>query len=710
MAPLGLRGAAFGLALAACSGSPPPPVSVTAAVVGPAPSASAGPGPAGASATALASDLPPLVAVDPVAVATDVASVERLCDENLALAADLVSRIAALGDSPPEKLSFEATAGRIDDALLAVSNGAEYPYLLGVAHPSEPVRVAARACESNADRFLTALWQNPRLGAVVRAYAGRGEVLDPERRRLLADTLRDLRRGGFELPPAGQQRLREINEELTTLGQRFIAEISASEAAIRVAPASLAGMPDAYVQAHPPGEDGKIEIGTDYPDYFPFVTYARDRGAARELYVKFTNRGGDDNVARLDRILALRHEKARLLGYATWADYAIEPRMAGSAATARAFLDRIQGAIKDLAARELAELRAELVRLGGNPKRDLIPPDRYYLTDRLRDRRLQLDSKELAQYFEIEAVTAGVLAVTARMYGLEYRRVPARAWHPEVTAYEVRSGGRPMGKLYLDLFSRPSKYKHTAMFPIRLGRPLPGTGVQAPVAALVGNFPRPGEPLPHDQVVTLFHELGHVLHHLLGEARTTRYAGTGAVRDFVETPSQMFEEWAWAREVLDLFARHRVSGARIPDAMFAAMTQARRVGLALETQRQIFLARLDLEYHSRAPGFDSTQVLQEIQRETDPFAYVKGTHFQSSFSHLIGYDAGYYGYLWALALAHDALTRFKQQGLLDPAVAGAWRREVLAKGGSVDERGQLAAFLGRPPDEQAYLDFLRQSR
>jgi thimet oligopeptidase len=263
-----------------------------------------------------------------------------------------------------------------------------------------------------------------------------------------------------------------------------------------------------------------------------------------------------------------------------------------------------------------------------------------------------------------------------------------------------------IGRFYLDLLPRDHKYKHAAMFTIRTPKKLPGDVEQTPIAALVCNFPAPEQPMPHDQVVTYFHEFGHVLHHILTKTELASFAGTNTVRDFVETPSQMFEEWAWSRDVLDLFAQHRDTNAKLPEALFKAMIDARRVGLATATERQLYLAHLDLAYHTTPPGFDTTELLQKIHGQYFSFEYVPGTHFQSSFGHLIGYDAGYYGYQWALALAHDVLGQFKQKGLFDTAVAQRWRDEVLSKGGSRDPREMLTTFLGRAPSERAYAKFL----
>jgi thimet oligopeptidase len=650
---------------------------------------------------------PALTVVEPLAEGMTVAGVTKLCDDNLEMGRKILAAMRELDPAEAAHLTWDRTLGRLDDAFLAIGNASEFPYLMGVAHSDENVRNAARACETKTDELVTSIWLDQELAAVIKAYAAKGERLGPERKRFLEHTLRDFRRNGLDLGPAEQQRLREINAELTDLGQRFIAEISASTGKLVLQPVQLRGLPDEYVEAHPPDEKNKVTITTDYPDYYPFAKYALDRDAARDLYVKFTNRGGDANVGRLDRILALRYEKAQLLGYATWADYAIEPRMAKTSAEVRAYLDRLGKAVRPAVEKELDEFRAEFYRVVPKQSRPLLPPDRDFLTERLKNKKYKLDGKELEKYFEVTQVTKGLLDVTAEMYGLEYRPVQEPTWHASVAAYEVWSGGKLVGKFYLDLYSRDAKYKHAAMFTVRTRRALAGGTLQTPMAALVCNFPDPGLPMPHDQVVTYFHEFGHVLHHLLTETELASFAGTNVVRDFVETPSQLFEEWAWSREVLDRFARHSDTGEKIPDAMYAALDQSRRFGLALATERQIFLAMLDLAYHTEKPGFDTTRLLEEIHDKYFSFEYVKGTHFQSSFGHLIGYDAGYYGYQWAMTLAYDALSRFKQAGLLDRATAGDWRRLVLARGGAVDERQMIRDFLGRDPSEQAYVDFLQ---
>jgi thimet oligopeptidase len=653
---------------------------------------------------------------DPLSAGLTAEGMTRLCDDHLAAAGKLADTIRALSGAPADKVTYGSSLGRLDDVIIEVRDAQELPHLMALAHPDAAVREAAKLCDPKVDKFTTALYLDANVAAVIKAYAAvvgkGGEKLEGERARLLSDTLRDFRRNGVDLPADKQARLRELNAEITDLGQKFEVNIGKVAGKLEVTPKQLDGLPPEYVAKHS-AKNGKVEISTDYPDYFPFVTYAKDRHAAEDLYVLFTNRGGDENVKLLDRLLVLRSEKAKLLGYPTWADYAMEPRMAKSAKTVRDFLEQVKTAVKAPAALEYAELMKEHVLLGGKATDKLPPSERYYLEDRVRAHKYKMDSQELSNYFEVGAVTQGLLDITKSMYGLEYTKIDEKTWHPDVAVYEVRSGGALIGKFYLDLYSRPDKFKHAAMFSMRTAKRLPDGTYQLPEAALECNFPKPdataGAPpalMTHSDVSTFFHEFGHVLHHLLTKSEIAAYSGSNTVLDFVEAPSQMFEEWTWSKEVLDKFAHHYKTGAKIPDDLYAAMLKSRSFGRALSTERQLFLAYLDFEYHSREPGFDTTKVVAEIQKATDPFIYVKGTHFQSSFGHLIEYDAGYYSYQWALSLSRDVLTRFKKEGMLNPATAAAWREDVLSKGGGIDERSLVAKFLGRDPNNDAYIAYL----
>lgn len=699
------------VSLFAGCGSDPPPAPVTP----PPPASTPVPAPIPTPLPLAKRDVPMAPTdVDPVAVGlSGPDGITRVCDESLARAEAVLASMRWAADRPDSELTWETTLAKLDRAKISIRNAGDFPALMAVAHPDPAVREKAKACEPKIDKLETSLWLDAKLASVVKRYAGlQKEALPPARARLLEHTLRDFRRNGLDLDAKGQARLRELNEELTKLGQDFDTNLAASHLTVEATPAQLDGLPKEWIATHKPNDAGKVVVTTDYPDFFPVLTYAKDRKLALELYKQFDNRAADKNIAVLEKILTLRQEKAKLLGYATWADYVLEPRMAKNSKTVADFLEGLKKHLAQKGNTEMAEFRAMRAKLGVGAANDPIPPsDRLYLEDQVRKAKYGLDSKEVSQYFEVTTVKQGLLTITSKMFGIEYRKANVPTWHPDVEPMEVvDTKGNLLGRFYFDLYPRDGKYKHAAVFSIRDTVKLAEGSRLVPIAAIECNFPKPGEGAPalmsHQDAVTFFHEFGHVLHHLLSESELSTFAGTSVARDFVESPSQMLEEWAWAKETLDLFAVHHETKKPIPASLHAAMLRSRGFGRAIATQRQLFLAALDQRYHTRPMPFDTTKVLQETHDAYTPFKYVEGTHFQASFGHLIGYDAGYYGYQWALSIAQDLFTRFKKEGLLNTKTAAEYRAAILSQGASEDEAKLVAKFLGRPPNDTAYKKFL----
>lgn len=703
----------------ACGGAEPQPSS-------PAPSSTA----SETSATKVVKTAAPMAAaldIDPVVLALGRSNggtgapesdklaregVVRLCDASLARAAALLDEIRAMAAKPDVALTWDATLGRLDRARLAMRNAGDFPALMAVAHPDETVREQAKTCEPKVEKLDTSLWLDASLGGVIKRYAAKKEPLDGPRARLLSHVLRDFRRNGLELDDKGRARVRAINEELTKLSQDFDTNLAASHLYVDASPADLEGLPKEWLASHKPEADGKVRISTDYPDYFPVVTYAKNRKLALELYRQFDNRAADTNIAVLDKILLLRAEKAKLLGYGTWADYMLEPRMAKETKTVSAFLEGLRTHVAKKGNAEMAEFRALHVKLGGKATDAIPPSDRLYLEDQLRKSKYGLDSKEVSQYFEVRNVKTGLLTISSKLFGIKFRPAPdLPTWHSDVEAMEITGlDDKVIGRFYFDLYPREGKYKHAAVFSIRDTARMENGSRLIPIAAIECNFPKPGSGGPalmsHHDAVTFFHEFGHVLHHLLSESELSSFAGTTVARDFVESPSQMLEEWAWAKETLDLFAVHHETKKPMPKALHAAMLRSRGFGRGLATQRQLFLSALDQAYHTRPPPLDTTKILQELNDAYTPFKFVEGTHFQASFGHLMGYDAGYYGYQWALSIAQDLFTRFKKEGLMNTKTAADYRAAILRMGGSDEESNLVAHFLGRPPNDAAYKAFL----
>ena len=649
--------------------------------------------------------------VDPVASGLTVEGVTALCDEHVGRARTILEEIKALDSQGDDALGWDNTAGRVDAIVLELSVANGFPSLMSLGHPDKGVREAAKACEPKVEKFHTDMMLDPKFAAVIKRYAAKGEKLEGTRGRLLRELLRDFRRNGLDLPPDKQARLRELNEQLTKLQQDFTSNISDAVDSIKVKPTQLRGLPEAFIEQHKPGKDGLVTLTTNYPDYFPVITYCEDRTVARDLTEKFDNRAAKENLEILNRVLTLRNEKAKLLGYETWADYAIEPRMAKTAKTVQDFLDRLSKELEVPARKEYLQFAAEYRRLGHRVGKRIPNYERLFIGQKLRERNYGFDSKELSKYFEVGAVTQGLLRIVEKLYGIEFATIEdTPKWHPDVIALNVVDHGKPVGRIYLDLHPREGKYKHAAMFEIRPGKALSKGEYLTPMAALMCNFPKPGDApalMTHNELTTFFHEFGHVLHHVLTRQPLASYAGTNTARDFVETPSQMFEEWPFRREILDMFAKHHETGKPIPDDLYKALIRSRAFGRALHTERQVSLAALDFAYHSTPIPLDSDKVFNDVMDKRQRFSYLPETHFQATFGHLMGYDAGYYSYQWALVIAQDVLTRFKSDGFLNEKAANDWRHMVLEQGAGEDENKLIEQFLGRPHNLEAYSKFLQ---
>ncbi len=647
--------------------------------------------------------------VDSVAVGMTKTGVTALCDEHLRRAQALLEEVKALKSAADESLSYESVLGKVDDISFELSVGAGFPELMSVGHVDKAVRDAAEGCRPKVVKFDTNMMLDAEFAAVVKRYAATKPALSGTRKRLLSELLRDFRRNGLELSAADQTKLRALNKELTELEQQFERNLADARASLRVEPKRLKGLPESFIKNHAPGKDGLVEITTDYPDYFDVVSHAEDRALARDLTKLFDNRAADKNVPILEKVLILRERKAKLLGYETWADYAIEPRMAKTRAAVKKFLDKAAATVRAPAKQEYKLFLQQYRKIGG--KANPIPNyDRLYLENLLRKSKFNFDETKLRPYFEIGNVTKGLMTIISKLYSIKIVEVKdAKTWHSDVKVIDLFEGSKKLGRIYLDLHPRDGKYKHAAMFEIRGGRRLSSGEYVTPIAALMCNFPKPGAGpalMTHSQVTTYFHEFGHALHHVLTQQALATYAGTNTVRDFVEAPSQMFEEWTYARETLDLFAKHHETGEKIPDDLFKAMHKSRTFGRALSTERQISLATLDFEYHSRPTPVKTDVVFTEVMKKTQQFSYLPETHFQATFGHLMGYDAAYYGYQWALAIARDVLTRFKSAGLMNAKVAADWRAAVLEPGAGADERDLVTKFLGRETNLEAYGEFL----
>jgi thimet oligopeptidase len=596
--------------------------------------------------------------------------------------------VALLKSLPP---SLEVLAAW-DQATGAISDASARASLLRSVHPDAAMREAGERCEQESEALSTELSLDPEIWRALSAVDSSGE--DEGTRWYHFRVLRDFRRAGVDKDAQTRARVRSLNEELVRIGQEFQRNIRDDVRSIEVARGDLDGLPDDYVESHAGGR-----ITTDSPDYIPFMTYSRSSPARERLWKVYRQRAHPRNLAVLDRMLARRFELARLLGYPSWAAYVTEDKMIGSDQAAAGFIEKIASAAEARSRKDYEALR----KRAGTERVEAW--DSEYLKERVRAEQFDFDSQSVRPYFELGRVQQGIFETTARMFGIEYRRAAdAPVWHEDVTAWEIVEQGRVIGRFFLDLFPREGKYKHAAQFTITSGQ----RDKALPEGALVCNFPRAPALLEHSEVVTWFHEFGHLLHHLFGGH--TRWAGISGVRtewDFVEAPSQMLEEWSWDAAVLRKFARHHETGEPIPAALVQRMRAADEFGKGLRVRQQMFYAATSLHFHDRDPaGLDTTALAAGLQERYTPFRHVPGTYFQESFGHLEGYSAIYYTYMWSLVIAKDLFGVFRREGLLDEGPARRYRKQVLEPGGSRPAAALVKEFLGRDAAFDAFSEWL----
>jgi len=585
-----------------------------------------------------------------------------------------------------------------DEVALALHGTAGIAGLLSNVHPVEAVRTACEDAEVQVDKMQTELSQDADLYAVFAGLSAEG--LDPLAARFLGKVLQDFRRAGVDRSEQTRARLKEINERLTELNLDFSRITRDDVRSIRVSPDRLAGLPADWLEAHPAGDDGLVTVTTDYPDALPTRMFAHDAGVRGEMTAASMDRGFPQADPVLKEIFELRHELATLVGYVDWASYDAEVKMIGSGPAIPEFIDKIADAAQGPMERDLAVL-VERYQRDVPGAAEITSADALYYEELVRKERFEVDSQVVRTYFAFPKVRQGLLDVTGRLFGLRYVEVAVPTWHEDVTAYDVYRVGEDerLGRIYLDLHPREGKYKHAAQFDLAPGL----AGRVVPEGVLVCNFSK--GLMEHDHVVTLFHEFGHLVHHILGgQGEWTRFSGVATEWDFVEAPSQMLEEWAWDADILASFATNE-AGEPIPAALVERMRQGDDFGKGYLARQQMFYASISYWFHTERPA-DLTAKMIELQKKYSPWPYIEGTHFFAAFGHLGGYSSAYYTYAWSLVIAKDLFSAFDPSNMFDPEVAGRYRDAILAPGGSRDAADLVADFLGRAFTFDSYAAWL----
>ena len=594
---------------------------------------------------------------------------------------------------------------------------------------TEALRAAYNEVRPRVSELYSSIPLDPKLYARLVAFSETDEAraLPPTRRRFLEKELRSFRRNGAALDEAGKTQLKALDVELSKLTTKFaqnlLDETNAFELFI-TDEKKLAGLPESAIKAAKASAEAKEERGWRFtlqgPSVIATLTYLEDASIREHIWRAYNVRasaGERDNRPLIERIIALRAEKAKLLGYADFADFVLEERMAKRGAAAKAFVDDLTERTMPFFDREKSELEAFRRELEGRDAPALEPWDVGFYAEKLRKSRFDFDDEEVRPYFPADRVLEGLFSVVERLYGVRVEpRDDAPTWNTAVRAFRlVDEGGREIGAFYVDLFPREDKRGGAWMNSFITGGPAEGGAFHPHLGLFCANVTPPlgDDPalLTHSEVETLFHEFGHLMHHCLSEVDVRSLAGTAVAWDFVELPSQIMENWTWEREALDLFARHHQTQATIPDALFQKMLRARTFRAASAMMRQLGFAHTDLALHVEYDPAKNGDPVTYARAHMGPFSpaplpddYAMICGFNHLFASAVAYAAGYYSYKWAEVLDADAFTRFKESGVFDREVGGAFRSKVLARGDAADPDVLFRDFMGRDPNVDALLE------
>ena len=645
-----------------------------------------------------------------------VLAVRRILEDARAEIEELVSV-----ESTP---TYADTIGRLDGVLERVKERtAPVTHLLSVAETPE-LREAYKEILPEITEFWTRVTLNKELWNRIKALADTDEAvaLPPIERRHLDTTLRDFRRAGADLSTAGKEKLSAIRLEISSLERKFSENVIDATNAYSLLiedGGRLEGVPkadreEAWRKAAEKGREGWL-LTLDYPSFEPIIKHAHDRELRRELYTAYVERCRDGEFANseiITRLLHLRRELADVLGYADFADYRLEDRMAKTGERAFGFIEDMTQRTRPYWERDLAELREHASVLGLS---EVEPWDTDFVGESLRRARFDIDDEVIRPYFPLDRVLDGMFEVARRVFGLvvRERRIP-EVWHPDVHYYELlrEEDGTLLGYFYADWHPRPDKRQGAWMNDLRTGGPRNG-GFEPHIGIIAGNLSPPKGNVPslltHREVETVFHEFGHLLHHLTSTVPIAPMAGINVAWDFVELPSQIMENWTWEEEAISLFSGHHETGEPLPEDLYERLRSARTFMGGWRQMRQLSLGHLDLRLHRGHPDevtHDLMSYIEGLFEEYTPGSAFARMHSTTSFTHLFsgGYAAAYYSYLWSEVLDADAFARFRLEGIFNREVGQAYLDSILTRGDSDEPEDLFREFMGRDPDLQPLLD------
>jgi thimet oligopeptidase len=622
-----------------------------------------------------------------------------------------------IGKQDLSKVTLKNTVIALDDLAYQAGLAANRAGIIKESSTNEKMRTAGENAVKVFQDWAVSIDYREDVYKAVKAFADTHPKLSGEDKKLLDETMRDYRRAGLALPPEKRKEVEQLRKDLAKLGTDFDKNIVETKAPVVFIKAELDGVPDSFFAS--PG----VKTGDDAYTVMANVTWqfviveenAKSEATRKKLYVIHDSLTKDKNVPVLNQMLVSRNKIALRLGYKSWDDYQTETRMAKSGANAKKYIDDLTTGIQPKFDGELADMQKMKATDTKDANAKIDVWDWRYYQNQINKQKFTVDKEALRVYFPFQKVLDGMFAIYQNIFGLKFEQIAAPyKWIGDLQLYMVSdaASGEPLGMFYLDMFPREGKFNHFAEFEVMSGKLLPDGKYQRPVVALLCNFPPPSADKPslmsHSEVETLFHEFGHALHSIVTRAKYGRFAGTHVPTDFVEAPSQMLQNWVWDKRVLDTFAAdYRDPSKKIPAKTIKKMNDSKLAAAGVFYRRQFAFASLDLALHDAHPEnvpYDcvtiSNPILEKVFLPIDP-----STTFVSYFGHLNGYDAGYYGYAWADAIAADMATVFEKakDGYLDKAAGLRLRRDIYEVGDSREVNVSIEKFLGRKQSVDAFL-------
>lgn len=623
------------------------------------------------------------------------------------------ARYAEIKKIPKEKRTFENTIYAIESSDYEYLDRMHAVVLLLNVSPVDSVRMAAKEAIKKFEKASVEIEHDEFLYRAVLEYqeTNRKEKLSVEDTKLLKDILTAYRRMGFDLPKQKQKILKEKWKKLNNLSTDFSNNINEYKDHIAVTLPELEGLPEGYINNLKKDKKGNYLVSLEYPDLVPFMANAKNAKKREELAYKNYQKGGQRNMKILDEILKIRRDTAIMLGYKNHIAYKTENCLVKNEKNVFSFVNGLikkleKPALLDL--RELSELKEKMMGKAD----DLKYYDTSYYSEQLKRKKFNLNSEEIREYFPLDKVKKGTFEIYSKLLSVRFEKLSGyKLWHEDAEIFAVKDrGGKIISYIIFDLYPRPDKYGHACVEMLVPGRHTSyskESDYAAPMGIIIANFPKPNKTfrsiLSHSEVETFFHEFGHLMHVALTKTPYASVSGYNVKWDFAEAPSQMLENWVWDKKMLRILSGHYKTGKPLPNNLLKKMLKAKNHLEFYGSLRQLTFALFDLFIHKGVPPKDTAKVFNDLIFKFTKIKLPKTAIFPAGFGHLMGYDAGYYGYMWSKVFAADMFTRFEKEGLLNPKTGGDYRREILEVGGSREERTSVKKFLGRAPNNKAFL-------